>query len=474
MTQEISQEFASQPESGHSNPTLIATSVAIFLTSFMTSGLNVAIPFVGREFHADAVLLGWVVNSFLLVLSVFLVPFGRIADIFGLKKIFLWGMIFFTIISAVTIFSNSIVMLIICRSLQGMSCAMVFSTGTALTTATHLGNKRGRALGINVSSVYIGYSAGPFLGGILTEHLGWRSMFAVIIPLCVLVIWFVLAKVKGEWSLSRGEKFDIPGSIVYGISLIALIYGLSILPDIPGVLLSLIGIAGLAVFIYLETRVKSPVLNINIFRSNRTFLFSNIATLIGYCAIFALAYLMSLYLQYIKALTPDQAGIVLLSQPLMLVICAPFTGRLSDKIEPRIVASVGLSLVFFALLYFSFITAGTGMDQIIITLVVIGAGMALFVAPNNNAVMSSVIPKYYGTASASNGTMRAIGQTLSMSITTIAIAVFVGRVVITSEYYPAFIDSTRISFGIFSILCFLGILASLTRGRLRKSKKDSV
>ncbi len=183
MTQEISQEFASQPESGHSNPTLIATSVAIFLTSFMTSGLNVAIPFVGREFHADAVLLGWVVNSFLLVLSVFLVPFGRIADIFGLKKIFLWGMIFFTIISAVTIFSNSIVMLIICRSLQGMSCAMVFSTGTALTTATHLGNKRGRALGINVSSVYIGYSAGPFLGGILTEHLGWRSMFAVIIPL---------------------------------------------------------------------------------------------------------------------------------------------------------------------------------------------------------------------------------------------------------------------------------------------------
>ena len=158
MKQQVSIGSESQVASYDANPTLIATSLAIFLTSFMTSGMNVAIPFIGHEFNADAITLGWVVNAFLLVLCVFLVPFGRLADIIGLKKIFIWGVILFTAISAVTFFSNSIIMLIIFRSLQGISCAMVFSTAMALTTATHPSNKRGRALGVNVSFVYIGYS----------------------------------------------------------------------------------------------------------------------------------------------------------------------------------------------------------------------------------------------------------------------------------------------------------------------------
>ncbi len=473
MEQHSPLKTESQLIDNYGNPTLIATSLAVFLTSFMTSGMSVAVPYIGHEFHADAILLSWVVSSFLLVLSVFLVPFGRIADIFGLKKIFLWGVIFFTVISAVTFFSNSIIMLIICRSLQGMSCAMVFSTGTALNTATHPGNTRGRALGINVAFVYLGYSAGPFLGGILTEHLGWRSMFAIVIPIGLAAILLVLWKIKGEWSHSKGEKFDINGSIIFGISLIALIYGLSLLPEIFGIVLAVIGAAGILIFLKLEARIESPVLNINIFRDNKTLLFSNLASLIAYCATFAMTYLMSLYLQYIKALTPDQAGLILLSQPLTLVICAPFTGRLSDKIEPRIVASSGMSLMFIGLVLFSFISSDFSMVHIMVILIVIGVGMALFIAPNNNAVMSSVVPKYYGIASAFNGCMRSIGQALSMSVTTIVIAIVIGRVVITPTYYPAFLTSSRISFAIFSVLCFTGILTSLTRGKVRKALKAS-
>jgi EmrB/QacA subfamily drug resistance transporter len=461
--------ITSQSNANYNIPTLVATSLALFLTSFMTSGMNVAIPFINHEFHADAFLLSWVVSSFLLVLSVFLVPFGRIADIIGLKKIFFWGIIFFTAISAITVFSNSIIMLITCRSLQGLSCAMIFSTGTALTTATRPSNMRGQALGINVSSVYIGYSAGPFLGGILTEHLGWRSMFAFIIPIGITIMLIILWKVKGEWAHSKGEKFDATGSIIYGLALISLIYGFSLLPEIAGITLIVIGIIGLVIFYKIEIRKESPVLNINIFKSNKTLLFSNLATLIAYCATFAMAYLISLYLQYIKAFTPDQAGLILLSQPLMLVIFGPFTGRLSDKIEPRVVASIGMALIFIGLVCFTFINSNTTMGYLITTLIVIGVGMALFVAPNTNAVMSSVIPKYYGIASSANGTTRSIGQTLSMSITTVVITVIIGRVVITSNYYSDFLRAAQVSFGIFSVLCFVGILISLIRGKVRQS-----
>jgi len=191
-------------------------------------------------------------------------------------------------------------------------------------------------------------------------------------------------------------------------------------------------------------------------------------TLIGYSAVFALTYVMSLYLQYIKALTPDEAGTILLTQPVMLVICAPFTGRLSDKIEPRIVATLGLALMFIGLLFFTFISADTSMALIIVFLVVVGGGMALFIAPNNNAVMSSVPAKYLGVASAANGTMRSIGQTFSVSITTIVISILIGRVMVTPDYYPAFLTSTQVSFGVFSALCLLGIVTSLTRGKVRK------
>jgi EmrB/QacA subfamily drug resistance transporter len=435
----------------------------------MTSGVNVAVPFISQEFHADAVLLSWVMSAFLLVLSVFLLPLGRIGDIIGLKKIFLWGMGLFTVVSLITIFSNSILMLIICRCVQGLACAMIFGTNMALVTATHPGNKRGRALGINVSAVYVGYSAGPFLGGLLTEHLGWRSLFAIVVPVGIAVILIVLLKIKDEWSQSQGEKFDIRGSIVYGISLIALIYGFSLIPEITGIVLAVIGVIGILMFLKLEAGTGSPVLNINIFRNNRALLFANMSTLISYCATFAIAYLMSLYLQYIKGLSPDHAGIVLLSQPIMLAVCAPFTGRLSDKIEPRIAASIGMALTFIGLLLLSLLPSNSSIVYIIAILIVIGIGQALFIAPNNNAVMSAVIPKYYGIASAANATMRSIGQVLSMAITTVVLAIIIGRVEITPANYPSFITSTTVSFAIFSILGLGGIFTSLIRGKTRKS-----
>jgi EmrB/QacA subfamily drug resistance transporter len=446
---------------------LVASSLAVIFMTVMSSGLNVALPSISREFGTDAILLSWIVTAFVLAAGVFSVPFGRIADIVGLKKIFLYGMILFTLTSVVALFSSSSIMLIACRAVQGIGAAMIAVNSMALVTAVYPAVERGRVLGINIACVYAGSSMGPFVGGILTEHFGWRSIFVINVPVGLAVILLILWKVKGEWAACKGEKFDYLGSIVFALAFTVVMYGFSILPEYLGGILIAAGLFGLFIFMKLESKMASPVLNMGIFRDNRPFVFSNLAALISYAAIFSVSFLVSLYLQDIKGLTPEAAGLVLVSQPVMQAALSPFTGRLSDKIEPRIVASAGMGLIFFCLLFFSFLSAGTPLPEIIATLVVLGIGFALFSSPNTNAVMSSVAPKYFGVASAVMSTVRSVGQMLSMGITIIVMALVIGRVAITPEHYSDFLTSTNVAFAIFSGLCLLGVLASLVRGRIR-------
>ncbi len=358
-------------------------------------------------------------------------------------------------------------MLIALRVVQGIGTAMVMGNAMAMVTAVYPAKERGIALGISTGVVYAGSSVGPFLGGIITEHLGWRYIFLVSIILLVVVIVLLFWKLKGEWCASRGEQFDYGGSVIYGLSMITLIYGLSRLPEILGGVLIVIGIAGIAAFFHWESRVRSPVMEVSLFRNSRGFTFSNLAALISYSAVYSVAFLLSLYLQYIKALTPDQAGLIMVIQPVMQAVLSPFTGRLSDKVEPRLVASAGMGLTCLGVISFAFLSDSTSLVQIIITLAVLGIGFSLFSSPNVNAIMSSVEPRYYGVASATSNTMRSIGQMLSMGITMTVIAIVVGRVEIIPLYYPAFITSTRIAFAIFAVLCLGGIFASLSRGKMR-------
>jgi EmrB/QacA subfamily drug resistance transporter len=446
---------------------LIGSSMILFGLTFMASSLNVALPVIGREFRADAIVLGWIVSSYLLAVVVFLIPFSRLADLIGIKKIYLWGSILFTISLIIAMFSNSISMLIILRVLQGVGCAMMFGNGLAMITAIYPARERGSAFGISTLAVYGGSSVGPFLGGIMTEHVGWRSVFIVGIVMGVIFIPLLFWRIKGEWCVCKGEKFDYRGSIIYGLAMIALMYGFSELPAVPGMALVAIGILGLGGFIIWENRTRSPIMDVSIFRKNKVFTLSNLAALISYAAVSSIAFLLSLYLQYIKVLTPEQAGTIMLVQPVMMAILSPLTGRLSDKIEPRIVSSAGMSLTCAGLISFVFLTSETSLVHIMIALAVLGVGFALFSSPNINAIMSSVAPKYYGVASATSNTMRSVGQMLSMGITMTVIATLVGRVEITAQYYPAFLASTRIAFGIFAVLCFVGIFASLSRGKVR-------
>ncbi|MGV8074114.1 MAG: MFS transporter [Syntrophobacteraceae bacterium] len=445
---------------------LIVAAFSSFITPFMVSSINIALPSIQREFSMNVVLLSWVPTSLLVTATVLLLPFGRLADIYGRKRTFMWGFVVFTAASALAGASISSSMLLLGRVLQGVGSAMIFATGIAIISSVFSAGERGRALGINIAAIYAGLSSGPFIGGFLTQHCTWRSIFFSIIPLGITAVVLIRCKLKGEWAEARGQKFDSVGSLIYGISLMAIMIGISLLPDLKSLWPILFGICSLFAFVRREMRIDAPVFDLNLFRGNRVFALSNLAALINYSATFAVTFLISLYLQYIKGLTPQGAGIVLVAQPIMMAVFSPFTGKLSDSVEPRLVASLGMAMSATGLFLFMFLSEETGLPAIVCNLILMGIGFALFSSPNINAVMGSVDSKSYGIASGFVGTTRLLGQMISMGIATSIFAVYIGRVQITVEYYTSFIEAVKTAFMVFSAICFAGIFASLARGKL--------
>lgn len=446
---------------------LIVAAAGSFIMPFMGSAVNIALPSIGKTLNMDAVLLSWVATAFGLASAIFLLPFGRVADIHGRKRIFLIGMAIVSLFSLLCGLATSGPMLIAFRVFQSMGSAMMAGTSMAILTSVFPPKERGQALGINVATVYLGLSLGPVLGGLLTENLGWRSVFFVIVPLGAALFALTAVYLKGEWAECKGEPFDWVGSILFGLGLAALMYGFSQVTTPLGAALAAAGIIGIAAFAVWEMRARFPVLDLNLFRRSRVFAMSNLAALINYSATSAIGFLLSLYLQYIKALTPQQAGMVLIAQPAMQAVFSPLAGRLSDKIEPRIVASAGMSLTVIGLILLTFLNGTTSLTFIIASLLFLGLGFALFSSPNANAIMGSVEKRFLGVAAATQATMRATGGMFSLGTVMLIFSVAIGRVQITPEYYPRFIQAAHIAFIVFAALCALGVFASLSRGKVR-------
>lgn len=454
-------------ESSKKNIVLFISILGSFLTPFMGSAVNIALPSIGKELEMNAVLLNWVATTYLLSAGVFLVPFGALGDLYGRKRIFLYGIISFTISSVLCSLSPNTTLLLIFRVFQGIGGAMIMSTGIAMLTSVFPAEERGKALGINTSAVYLGLSLGPFLGGILTQHLGWRSVFYINAPIGLFAIVLILWKLEEEWKENKEKKIDFIGFVLYALSLTCLIYSVSTLPQTHSFLLLLLSLVSIIMFIFWETMCENPLLNINLFRNNVVFTFSNLSALINYSATFGITFILSLYLQYIKGITPQNAGLILLFQPLTMALLSPFAGQISDKVEPGIVSSSGMALTTLSLFLFSFLTPITPFPYIIANLILLGIGFALFSSPNTNAVMSSVEKRFYGIASGTLGTMRLIGQMISMGIIMFIFAIQIGKVQISPEYYSLFLTSMKTLFTIFTTLCFFGVFTSLARGKLR-------
>lgn len=448
--------------------TLWAISLSVFMFPFMISAVNIALPAIQADFSVDAVLLSWTATAYLLASGVVLVPAGKLGDIYGRKRIFTIGIAIFTVFTVGTAFVPSIYWIIIFRILQGVGAAMSMATSMAIISDVFPVKERGKAMGVVVACVYIGYSFGPFAGGWLTSFLGWRGVFLVNAPFGMLALYLSVVKIKKEWASAENERFDIIGSVLYGVSLVCLMFGFTSLPAASGIWLLCLGIAGGAAFVYYVRKTRFPVIDTSLFCSNRTFTFSSIAALINYSATYAVAFLLSLYLQYIKGMTPQVAGIVLVSQPLVQAVFSPFAGKLSDKTNPAIIASSGMGLTALGLLLLVFLNGETSLLYIIVSLLVLGLGFALFSSPNMNAIMSSVEKKLYGVASGTVATMRLLGQVISMAIVTFLFSLIIGNKEIALENYDAFLRSINILFIIYTVSCLVGIYFSLTRGTMKR------
>jgi len=429
----------------------------------MGSAINLSLPRIAESLSLKAVSLSWIATAYLIATAVFQVPFARLADLVGRKKVFIAGILLFATAALLCGFARSGTVLIVLRAISGLGCAMMFGTNMAILTAIFPSNERGKAIGINSGVVYAALASGPFLGGLLTHYWGWQSLFFSMGIFGFLVAIGAFLFLKGEWIESKGERFDYTGSIIYALGLFGLIYGFSELPKTQAFIWITGGIVAFLIFIGYELNDKQPVFNIRIFSGNKVFGLSCLSALINYACTSATAFMLSLYLQYVRGFNALYAGRILIIQAIVQCIVSVFAGKLSDKTNPSFLATSGMAVTSVGLIGLIFLTPDVSIAYVIALISLLGFGFGLFSSPNSTIIMSSVNKKYYGQASATIGTMRLTGQAFSMGIAMMAISLYIGNRVISSELHPQFMQSFRISFEICAALCLIGVYASSFR-----------
>jgi EmrB/QacA subfamily drug resistance transporter len=446
--------------------------MAHFLNPFMLSAVGVALPVMGREFSASALQLGLVETAFMLSMVIFLLAMGRFGDIHGRRKIFQLGLLLFAFSGGLISLASSIEMVIALRFLQGLGGAMVNATTMAILVAAFGPHERGKALGIAVASVYAGISCGPFVGGFLIQLLGWRSLFYLMVPLGLMTYLVTWIKIKEEWADSKGEPFDWRGALVYAPSVLMLVYGVTNLKAGGGMWgLLILASLGLLLFLVIEKRAPYPMLDVRLLLENRVFALSNLAALFNYAATFGVTFFLSLYLQFVKGMGPHHAGTILIAQPVVQTLLSPLCGRLSDRIPASILATLGMGSCAAGLAVAANLTADSSLTRVVLLLIFLGVGFALFSSPNISMIMGSVQPRYLGVASGLSASMRSFGMLTSMTIITVIFSYLMQGKPVMLETQAAFLTSMRTALLIFCGLCVVGIGCSLGRIKRPVEKK---
>lgn len=431
-----------------------------FVMPFMFSSIGVALPSIGLEFGASGTQLSLVEAAYIGTCAALLLPFGRFADLCGREPIFHWSIILNTIILVLLGFSFNIESFIVLRIVQGLIMAMALSTNMALLTDAIPKEERGRAMGIAIAAVYMGLAVGPFVGGIITTHLGWRWIFhfgAVLLAVCFFVS---LNRLDPHFKPMNG-KFDWPGAIYITVAVLLLIQGGTHLGlGWPGVLMLVGGILCFILFIRTELHTDEPILNMDMFTKNKVFSRAAAVQYINYAGTFGITFLFSLYLQTAKGMTPQQAGVVLIIQPIIQAILSPLFGRLADNVSPRLIANLGLAFCTVGTAMGSFVSVDTSCHFIYGMFVVLGIGFAMFASPNMAILMGSVHPSRLGIASAISGGLRNLGMVSSMVIITICFSLFMGDAPVTIETITRYMLSMNTALLVLACLGAFGVVLS--------------
>lgn len=435
-------------------------------TPVMLSASNVALPSIAIDLQMNANLLSWVPMAFLMSSAIFVVIFSRVSDMYGRKRIFLLGTAAMIVSSLYTALAVNSGMLLSGRFLQGISAAMLHANQMALVSAAFPPQTRGRMIGLVVSFTYIGLSAGPLLGGLAVDSLGWRAAFVLQVPMALVVLFLGVFVVRQEWRVADGPAFDRTGALGWLVSIALICTGISQLPYWHATLLLVGGLFAMALFFRHARRVRNPLWDVELFFNNRVFTLSSLASLLMYTSTYAIVVLMSLFLQTVQSYSASEAGMIMMIQPVIMAVLSPVAGRLSDKIEPRVLASSGMAVTALGLAMLSQLHVDTSLTYVISALVLTGSGFSMFSSPNINAMMSSVDSRHSGSASSAVATMRLLGQLNSMVLVTLAIALMMGSTPVSPESAPQLARAVDLSFTLSALLCIPGIVLSLVRGRM--------
>ena len=447
---------------------LIVATLTSFFTVFLSSAVMVAVPSLASEFGMSNIIQNWVTMLFFLAVAIFTIPAGQLSGKFGLKKSMVFGSAVYILSSIVAVFSINSEMFLICRLIQGIGVSFLNVASMAMVVSAFSPQERGKAIGINVTGVYLATSTSPVIGGFLNFQFGWRSIFLTSVPFLILILVLLISQIKEEWITMGEVPIDWKGCIVYSLGILLFIYGFTRLDESIGIILTVVGIIVLGLFVALELREKYPVFDVKFFK-NPKFSSANFAALTAYLATFAVTTIVNYHLQYIRGYDSQMAGLILLVAPLIQVIMAPISGRLSDKVNPQKLAAIGMFFGAISLAMLSMLGDSTPLWFLIVAMISHGLGFGIFSSPNTNAIMGSVPPKDTPVASASVATMRVIGQTMSMGMLTLVFAFVMGNVPMVEKYFPLLITSSQITCLICMVLCVTSVFASLVG---IKSKKE--
>jgi EmrB/QacA subfamily drug resistance transporter len=401
-----------EPDAGRKWRTLAVVGAGTFMSALDGSVVNTALPIIGRETRAALPTLEWIVLIYLLTATSTLLIFGRLADIYGRKRFYVTGLALFAVGSLASGLAPSIRALIAFRAVQALGAAMLFALGPAVLTAAFPKAERGRALGMQATLTYLGLSAGPALGGLLTQYLGWRSIFYINVPIGLLVFSIALSAIQADTDRRR-QPFDFGGAALLAAFLTSLLFALSEGAAMgwrnPVILASVLAApASLAAFVAAERRNAHPALDLSLF-SNLKFAAAVVAAFLCYAASSAVTLLMPFYLIQACGYRVDAAGLLLISSSAVMAALASPAGWISDQIGQRRPAVLGMIVLVAGVLWLRRLTPDETPTVIVWRLALIGAGMGLFTSPNNSELMGSAPPERQGVAGALLAAARNLG-----------------------------------------------------------------
>ncbi|MBQ9015526.1 MAG: MFS transporter [Firmicutes bacterium] len=445
---------------------IIATS---FCSSFLGSAVNIVVPSMSADLNVSAGTIGWIITVYSLTTCGLSVPFGKLADSTGKNRVFLLGLSLLCLSSLACFLVNSFSLMLVMRILQGTGASMIFATNTAIIVACYPPQQRGAAIGRMLSGTYVGLACGPVLSGFINHWFGWHSIFLIValavglslIPAIIHLPWREDLPSRGS-----GRRQDISGIFLFIVMICCTMFGFASIGAgwWPWALI-FCGIVLGALFVRTELRSSDPVIDVRIFRTTPVYTLSNLAALFNYAAIFSVSYFMSLYLQLDLGFDSQTAGLILISTPLMMSLLTTRAGALSDRIPPYKLASAGMAVSAACLAFFALVGHGTPLWAVICGLLTAGVGSALFSSPNTSSIMSCVDQAHYGVASSVLATMRTLGQTSGIAITTIVVNARLGSLTLQQASLEQFEGTMHFCYWIFTGICIVGTFMSLQRKR---------